>query len=257
MKIYIDVLLIFNFIIDLLLLLSVAATLKRRITFYRTIIGSFVGSFSILFLFFDFNNVELFLLKFIVSIVMVVITFGFKDICYFIKNISYLYFSSIILGGSIYLWNNMFSFKNENFKFISNSYQLNFLGMLFLAPILIAYYVRKIKTLKEHMQYRYYTSVKYKDNNIDGIGFIDSGNDLKFKRKPVILVSNKLINFDICEYSLLPYQALNHVGVVKCFKVDYLKYDSKILKDIYLGIMDNEIGFDGVDFLLNKEMMEG
>ena len=191
MKIYIDALLIFNFVIDLLLLLSVAVTLKRKISFYRIVTGAFVGSFSILILFYPLSNIELFFVKFIISILMIVITFEFKDIRYFVKNISYLYLSSMILGGGIYLWNNMISLENTNFKFISNSYQLNFFGMLILSPILIAYYVRKIKTLKEHTKYRYYTSIKYKDKNIEGVGFIDSGNSLKFKKKPVILVSKR------------------------------------------------------------------
>ena len=257
MKIYIDVLLIFNFVIDLLLLLSVTVTLKRRTSFYRIVGGAFIGSFSILFLFYNFSNIELFVLKLFVSILMILVSFRFRDIKYFIKNISYLYFSSMILGGGIYLWNNMISLENSNLKFISNSYQLNFLGMLILSPILIAYYVRKIKTLREHIQYRYYTSVKYKNNNLEGIGYVDSGNSLTFKRKPVILVSNKLVNFEIEEYELLPYQALNHIGIVKCFKVEQIQYDSNKMKDVYLGIMDNEIGFDGVDFLLNKKMVEG
>lgn len=256
MKIYIDVLLIFNFVIDLLLLLSVAVTLKRKISIYRVVCGAFIGSFSILLLFFNFNNIELLILKFLVSIMMVIITFQFKSIKYFIKNISHLYLASMILGGGIYLWNNMVSLESNNFKFISNSYQLNFFGMLILSPILIAYYVRKIKTLKEHTQFRYYTSVKYQDNEIRGIGFVDSGNCLTFKRKPVVLVNEKMVNFEITDFELLPYQALNYVGIVKCFKVDYVKYDSKVIKNIYLGIMDNEIGFDGVDFLLHKEMME-
>lgn len=257
MVIYIDVLLIFNFIIDLLLLLSVAVILKRKVSFYSVVSGAFVGSFSILLLFYEFNNVELFLLKFLISVVMIVVSFKYRDIKYFVKNISYLYFVSIILGGGIYLFNNMVSLENNNFKFISNSYQLNFIGMLILSPILIAYYIRKIKTLNEHIQYRYYTSIKYGKNCIDGIGYIDSGNSLTFKRKPVVLISSKLINFEIEEYSLLPYQALNYTGVVKCFKVDYLKYDSNVIKNIYLGIMENEVGFDGIDFLLNSKMMEG
>ena len=70
-------------------------------------------------------------------------------------------------------------------------------------------------------------------------------------------MSSKLIDFAVDEYELLPYQALNHVGIVKCFRVDSIRYDSKVLKDIYLGIMDNGIRLDGIDFLLNQEMMEG
>lgn len=257
MIIYVDVLLIFNFVIDLLLLLSVAVTLKRKVSFYSIVSGAFVGSFSIILLFYEFNNIELFFLKFMISIIMILVAFKYRDIKYFIKNISYLYFSSIILGGGIYLFNNMVSLENNNFKFISNGYQLNFIGMLILSPLLIAYYVRKIKTLKEHTQYRYYTSIKYKDKNIEGIGYIDSGNSLTFKRKPVVLISSSLINFEIDDYTLLPYQALNHIGIVKCFKIDYLKYDSNIMKNIYLGVMENDVGFDGIDFLLNSKMMEG
>ena len=257
MKIYVDLLLIFNFIIDLLLLLSVGVTLKRNISFYRIIAGSFIGSFSILLLFFPFNNIELFIFKLLVSVVMILVAFQYYGFKYLIKNLSYLYFSSIILGGCLYLWNNMISFDNFGFKFISNSYQLNFFGMLILSPILIAYYVRKIKTLKEHQQYRYYTKIGYQNQSIEGIGYIDSGNNLTYKRKPVVLMSHKLINFEINDYEFLPYQALNYVGVVKCFKADWVKYDSKILEDIYLGIMDHDVGFDGVDFLLNQKMMEG
>ena len=257
MVIYIDVLLIFNFIIDLLLLLSVAVTLKRNVSFYSIVSGAFIGSFSILLLFYNFNNIELFFLKLLISVFMILVAFKYRDIKYFIKNLGYLYFSSLILGGGIYLFNNMVALENNNFKFISNSYQLNFIGMLILSPILIAYYVRKIKTLKEYNEYRYYTSIKYKGNNIEGIGYIDSGNCLMFKRKPVVLVSKRLINFEIEDYSLLPYQALNYIGIVKCFKVESLKYNSNIIKNIYLGVMDNEVGFDGIDFLLNKKMMEG
>ena len=112
MIIYVDVLLIFNFVIDLLLLLSVAVTLKRKVSFYSIVSGAFVGSFSIILLFYEFNNIELFFLKFMISIVMILVAFKYRDIKYFIKNISYLYFSSIILGGGIYLFNNMVSLEN-------------------------------------------------------------------------------------------------------------------------------------------------
>ena len=91
MKIYVDVILFINFSFDLLLLLCTSISLKRNTKFYKLMLGAFVGSLSILFLFMDINSFELFLLKVIVSILMVLISFGFKDIKYFSKNILYLY----------------------------------------------------------------------------------------------------------------------------------------------------------------------
>ncbi len=257
MKIYIDLLLIFNFIIDLVLLLSVAGMLKRKLSFYRVIFASFIGSFSILFLFIKLNNFQLFVLKLVISVVMIIVAFKFINLKYFFKNIIYLYLNSIFLGGFIYFINNALFLNNNNFKFISNSYQLNFYLMTIITPIIISYYVRRMKTITEYHNYRFYTTVKYHDQEISGIGFLDSANTLKYKRKMVILVSHNLLNFEVDDYILLPYQALNHIGLVKCFMIDYLKYNNRVLSNVYLGIMDNEIGFDGVDFLLHKEMIEG
>ena len=76
MKIYIDLVLILNFCFDLLLLLTVSIVLKRHVKFYKLLIGSFFGSLSILFLFIKINSLELFLLKFIISILMTVMTFS-------------------------------------------------------------------------------------------------------------------------------------------------------------------------------------
>lgn len=196
-------------------------------------------------------------MKIITSIVIILITFKYKDIKYFIKNISYFYFMSMILGGGIYLWNTTFSYHNEGLSFISNSYQLNFLGLLILSPILIAFYVRKMKNIQEQYNYYYNVDIYYKKNIIKGIGFLDSGNTLTWKQNPVVLISNNRISFNIDKYELLPYQALNYVGVVKCFKIDYLLLNEKKWDNVYLGIMENSFGMDGVDFLLHRKMMEG
>lgn len=257
MKVYIDLLLIFNFIVDFLLLISVATILKRRVSFYRIVAGAFIGSLSIFLLFLSLSTFLLLLVKLIVSVIIILITFKYRDIKYFLKNISYFYFVSMVLGGGIYLWNNTFSYHNNGLSFISNSYQLNFFGLLIISPVLIACYVRKMKSIQEQYNYYYYVDVYYKDKNIKGIGFLDNGNTLTYKNRPVILINNNKISFNIDKYELLPYQALNYIGIVKCFKIDYLTLNEKKWNNVYLGIMENNFGIDGVDFLLHREMMEG
>ena len=97
MKIYIDFVMILNFIIDFILLLSVKIILKRNTSINRILLGSFFGGLSILFLFFNINSFILFLFKLFISIVMVIISFKFINIKYTLINILYLYNSWRIL----------------------------------------------------------------------------------------------------------------------------------------------------------------
>ena len=82
MTIYLDLVMILNFTIDFILLLTVSLILKRNIKITRIMLGSFFGGISILFLFFNMNNIILFLLKLIISILMIIITFKFVNLKY-------------------------------------------------------------------------------------------------------------------------------------------------------------------------------
>ncbi|NLA43968.1 sigma-E processing peptidase SpoIIGA, partial [Candidatus Saccharibacteria bacterium] len=104
--IYIDLVILINFIIDLLLLISVDLLLKRKTKFKRIIIASLLGSISTLLLFYINNNFILLLFKLLISILMVVIAFKYETFNYFKDNIIWLYILGIILGGTIFLLNN-------------------------------------------------------------------------------------------------------------------------------------------------------
>ena len=111
MKIYLDLVMILNFFIDFILLLSVSLILKRNIRLNRIMMGAFFGGISILFLFFNINSIVLFLFKILISIIMTIITFKYVNLKYTLINILYLYMSSIILGGFLYFLNLEFSYK--------------------------------------------------------------------------------------------------------------------------------------------------
>ena len=136
MKIYLDLVLFINFMFDLLLLITVKIVLKRNIKWYRLLLGSLIGSLSIFFLFLKLTTISLFLLKIIISCVMIVITFGFKNKTYFFKNLVYLYFVSIILGGFLYYLNLEFSYENIGLIFFHNGFSINFILLLILSPII-------------------------------------------------------------------------------------------------------------------------
>ncbi len=256
MKVYIDLLLIFNFLIDLLLLMSVSLILKRMTSFNHLVLGAFLGSLSVLILFLPISNLLLLFLKIIVSILMIISTFSYRNFSYFIKNIGYFYFASMILGGMIYLWNTTFSYEGVASSFISNSYQLNFFGLLLLSPVCIAYYVRKMKSMRE--QYQFYKTITFSlgDSLINGVGFCDSGNTLTYKNRPVILASKEKVDTKSKTF-FLPYRTVQGVSLLKCISLKEVWIEGSRWRNVYLGIMDEDIRIDGIDFLLHNTMLGG
>ena len=141
MKIYIDLVLFINFFFDFILLYGVKILLKKSTKLYRLLLGSIIGSMSILFLFIPVNSISLFILKLIISIIT--IKKLFKKFNYF-----YFYILSIFLGGVMYLLNDTFSYKNKGIVFFSNGLSINLIVMLLISPIIIYFYVKEKKEYK-------------------------------------------------------------------------------------------------------------
>ena len=82
MIVYIDLVFLINFILDLLLLLTINIALKRYSKIKRLILGALFGSISLLYLFIPLNQVLLFIFKIVMSIIMCIIAFGYKNFKY-------------------------------------------------------------------------------------------------------------------------------------------------------------------------------
>ena len=145
MKIYLDLVFLLNFFFDFLLLYGTSKILKEMVPIKRLVLGSVVASLSVFLLFIKLNSVSLFLIKVIISIGIILTTFGKKN---FIKNISYFYLLSIVLGGSLYLLNISFTYRNQGILFINNGLSINFILLIIVSPIIIFCYV------KEHILYK-------------------------------------------------------------------------------------------------------
>jgi len=253
MKIYLDLIMILNFFFDLILLLSVAFLLKRKIKYERLMFSSFLGGLSILGLFINFNNLTLFIYKFIISILMIIICFKFQDIKYFFTNLLFLYINSIVLGGFLYFLNISFSYKHQGLIFFHNGLSINFITLIILGPLIIYLYTKQLKKIKNNYNNYLDVFIYFNNNKYHYIGYIDSGNNLNYKNIPVILIDKRKILFEIKEFIYMPYQALNYTGLLKLVKLDKIIINQKEYK-AYLGIAEESINIDGVDILLNNKM---
>lgn len=259
MKVYIDLILITNFLFDFILLVATSIILKRNVKVIRIILGALFGSLTVLSLFIRFNSIELFFFKMIVSSLMILLSFGFKNYKYFFKNMYYLYMISIILGGIVYFINIQFSYKNEGLLFITNGSSINIVIGCILSIIILYKYIKQVKLLKTNYNKYYKTSIYFKNGQITTFNaFLDTGNKLidPYRKWPIILINeSKITNVD--KTILVPYHTVNGEGLLKCFKPDKIYIEGIGFKRKLLIGLSNSINIDGVDCILNERLLEG
>ena len=246
MKMYIDLFFIFNVIMDYIIIMSTSILLKRRTSYIRMILSSLIGGISSLVLFTSLNKI---VIEIISIVIMVLISFGYKDIRYLIKNILYMYIISTLLGGIIYLF---------NIK-VSNSMFLTYLIIIVISIEVMILYIKENKKMRSIYNNYYKIDIYFKDREkLSLIGFVDTGNNLydPYKKRPVIIVPNKYIKED--KYILVPYHTINGNGLLKCIKPDIIFIDGIGYKgNVLVGFSDSFNFGDGVDVILHKDIMKG
>lgn len=257
-RVYVDLVLLINFIFDFILLISVSYVLKRNTSLKRILFGAATGSLSILFLFFNLSNFMLFLYKLLLSMIMILSSFGFKNIKYFTTNIFYLYLSSIVLGGGLYLLNDHLNYSINGLTFVNNNYKLNIVLSIIITPVLIFLYVRQIKNLKYNYNNYYDVELFYENKKYFFTAYLDTGNKLKdqYKKRPIILVNTDKIVFSYEKGILVPYSTIDRNGILKCIIADKIIINKeKELFNVLIGLSEEKFHIDGVNMLLNNETL--
>ena len=241
MVIYIDLLIILNFIYDYLILKVVAIVLKRNIKNIRIIVASLLGELSILLLIFNYNYIFLLISKIILALLMNIIAFKYKNIKHLLINLSYFYMISIILGGFIYF------LHLKGVKYII---------IMILIPLILLIYL-----IQNHLRYNYnnyYDVVITYNNNhkVKVVGYLDTGNNVidPVSLKKVILLNKSKCKEKYKNYIYVNVKVLNNTTLIKCIKVKYIEVNNHIIKDVLVGLLEEEIKIDGVDCLLNNKL---
>lgn len=238
--IYIDELIMLNFIIDFLILKTASSILKLNTKTSRLIISSIVGEISLLYLFVSFNNIELTLFKLLIGIIMNLISFGYINLKDFIKNLLYFYMFSFFLGGTLYY------LKIESL--------VKYKYYILLIPIIMNILKKLTYNLKNIIKLRHKVTIYLKNGNVLYLnGYMDTGNTLvdPYTNKNVII-----INKDIKEkFFLVPFKTIENSSLLKCFKPKKVYIDGiGERNDIVVGVTNKK--FNGFNCLLNYNLME-
>lgn len=263
MKIYLDLVLFLNFSFDFILLLGVSVLLRRVVPVYKVLLGAFIGSLSILLLFFEMSSLVLFLLKVVISVIMIIVTFGYRDLRYTFKNLFYLYTSSMILGGFLYFLNVEFSYRQIGLIFYHQGLSVNVLVLIILSPIIIYTYVRQGLKLRNYYS-NYYEVILYFQNHnpIKVSAFLDTGNRLfdPYFNRPVILVNKNKLPSSLKDVKKIyvPYDTISGTSLLTCFIPEKVNIKNTDVKEKCLvGLLEEDINIEGVDCILHTKLLEG
>ena len=252
MTVYIDGLLFLNFYLDFLLLLTVVVILKRNVKLFRIILGSFLGSLTILVLFFEIGSLELFFIKIYLSFIMCIVCFGYHNLKSFLINVGCFYMVSILLGGFLYFLNITFSYKNNGLVFFNNGISVNALFLILMSPIILYFYIKQMKMFKSKVVCFFKTNIYVGKKVLNLNGYLDTGNSLTYKNRPVILtnIDNNFRNKKI----YIPYIVIGGSGVLECIKVRKVEVIGiGVFENVYLGF-SKDFKLAGADVLLNGLM---
>lgn len=193
MYIYAEYLLIENIIINYIILYVTEKITRTKTSKLRLIIAALIGSLYTLVAFFpNLRFMGKFIIKFSVSILMIILAFNPEKFNLFLKQLSAFYLTSFVFAGTIigifYILSNKFTIAKFSFK---NSKELiKFLSLgIGLAIILIRNIIKNhlIRINKENCLTNITISLNSKKTDL--IALIDTGNSLKepISQKPVII----------------------------------------------------------------------
>lgn len=240
MKVYYEFIIILNFLLDFMILYGTKRVLKRKENVFRLLLGSFIGSSTVIFLFIKTTTIELVLIKVFISTFMIIISFGRKD---FFRNIFYFYLISIIIGGSIYLLD------------LDKSDYFYFLGLIFVSIASIVILIYELTNYHDFFHQKYLVTIYYQNKKYKLEGFIDTGNQLvsPIKKESIILVHMKI---PIKKILYVPYKALNTSGVIPCFRPDKVVINEQEFSNCLVGVAKSEFSLQGVDCILPSKFKE-
>ncbi|NLW22087.1 MAG: sigma-E processing peptidase SpoIIGA [Tissierellia bacterium] len=285
MFVYAEYLLLENIIINFIILYVTKRITRTKTSKFRLFMASLLGSIYTLIAFFpSLQFMGKFLIKFSISILMIITAFNPEKFNHFCKQLAAFYMVSFIFAGTVigifYILNNnslltKFSFANswELFKFL-------IIGIS-LAILLIRYILKYHRLRINRSNYLTNVTIGLKDKEVDLIALIDTGNSLKepISQTPVIIaeydalksilpdlikkayLSNRELdlNFiakvmeeigDEIKLRLIPFKSLgNESGILIGFKPDRIKvsFDNEtknIKEDIIVAIYNDKLAAD-------------
>ncbi len=279
--IYLDILICLNIFINYFLLLAVVKFNKGNTRKRRLILGAIIGSLtSLIIMLPPLTSFMNFIIKLIIALFIVLVTFGFKTAKTYIKNVLLFYLVTFLFCGvMIGYW---FIFTPSGMVINNSTVYFNISPSVIIVSTLISYLIVWLinKYVSIKMPKKVFCKLKIinEDKTCELNAKIDTGNSLKepFSLSPVIVIQKEdiesIIPFDIFSFlnenskddikalkgiRFIPFKTVNSNGLMPAFKPDKLFIDDKeCLKETYIAISQNKNFTENYKALINIECLE-
>lgn len=217
MTVYVDVIWLLNVCFDGLLLWLTAIILKRDVRWWRLALGAFIGSIIVLLLFTPLSPyVQQPLTKLCFSVLIVIVSFGFKRFRYFFENLFTFYLATFMVGGGLIAVHYLLR-TDVVISGMLTAYSLgtgdpvSWLFVLIGFPVLWVFSQRRMDTVREkklRFDYIVEVVVTFHETSLSLKGLIDSGNQLydPLTKTPVMIVNASVMK------DVLPPELLAHMN---------------------------------------------
>ena len=277
---YVEYVFVENFIIDFILLFITGKLIKRVIIFKRLIIASLVGSLYVILTFYIGREfMTFFIVKFSISVLMIMIAFDSKGILINIRVIICFYITSLIMVGII----------SALYYLTYDKLTVNAIIMsIFTGYAALHFFFKEIKDRIAKHNYKRTVNVSIGNNSKTFRGYIDTGNELTdpMTGKHVMVVNidcikdilgdelcNKIMEFydnkcyeslidennsiilRIVKYNTISNSGENMVCIVPD-EIEIINNNSSIFIDAIIGIHPKRISMDDYDALLFKKLLD-
>ena len=211
MTIYIDVVLIENLIMNYIILYGTALIAKVTPKHIRVVLASIIGAIYAVIAYIEILKIySTFILKIILSIIIVYIAFNPRNIKEMTKQLVLFYLASFVFGGAAFFLIYVVKPQDiimKNGVFVGTyPLKIAILGAV-VGFVIIILAVRIIRTKFSKKSLFCKIKIKFCNNVINTTALIDTGNLLKdpISNMPVIVVEHTLL------YDVLPKQILNNL----------------------------------------------
>lgn len=264
MVVFLDVLILENFIVNLFLLNLTSKVVRTKFKLINAIISSLFGTImAVLGLISKYSFLYNLPSKLIIAVIMILIIYREKNILFLMKTTIVLMALSMMLAGLC-----LFVEYNDNIEFCR--YLINYSYKKLLVSTMIVYllFERILSYLDDRKSVKnliYNVEIIYKKNKKSIKAFLDTGNELRepATNLPVIIVE-KTVFEDIVEninFSFnIPYQMVNGgFGYLRGFQPEYINiyYDEKIeKKKAIIAFCDSKLSdLDDYNALLSRALL--
>ena len=222
MTIYIDIIFIENIIMNAIILYATSIILKQKVQVVRVFISAIFGAiYSIGMCLTKLPIFSSVISKFILSIVMVYITFKANNFKKLIKQNIIFYLTSFVFGGVAL--NLIYFLRPENISIKNGLFTGEYVLKVIMLGAIIAFLIIKIsiKIIKRKINTKdMYCNVKLKinGNEIETKAIIDTGNLVKepITNTPVVIVEESLLE------GIIPKEILRNLENILCGNLENL-----------------------------------